>query len=164
MPWNASKSKDCSLQTVWMRPPAWDAGMGAKSWIMWMWVTIHSCVFGLFYFLAIAREGREWMVTLPEALNNSSWKSCSLEKALWWECAERKLLASGRVCPLPWLSWGQPSPGLPSSWIQHQLIHCKKQKKKQEKTIGGFHGYWNVYFLLTVITNSAIQTSSRCRK
>lgn len=63
------------------------------------------------------------------------------------ECAEGKLLALDRVSPLPWLSWGRPSPGLPSSWIQHRLIHCKKQKKKQEKMIWGFHGYWTVYFL-----------------
>lgn len=31
-----------------MRPPAWDAGMGGKSWIMWMWVMINYFVFGLF--------------------------------------------------------------------------------------------------------------------
>lgn len=48
---------------------AWDVGMGEKSWIMWIWVIILWFVFGLFYFLAITRETRACVVTLPEALN-----------------------------------------------------------------------------------------------
>lgn len=40
----------------------------------------------------------------------------------------------------------------------------KSRKRNKKKTIRGFHGYWTVYFLLTIITNSAIQTSNRCQK
>lgn len=156
-----------SPRIVPCRPSGWGHLLGMQEW----GERVESCgceswctTLCLGYFLAIARETREWMVTLPEALSYSSWKSCSLKKALWWECAKRKLLALDGVCPLRWLSWGRPSPGLPSSWIRHRLIHCRKQKKKQEKTIWGFHGYWTVYFLLTVITNFAVRTSNRCRK
>lgn len=73
---------DHSLQSVWRRPPALEAGMGEKSWIIWIWVMICYFVFGLFYFLAIAREAREWMVTLPEALNYSSWKKLLTENSI----------------------------------------------------------------------------------
>lgn len=86
------------------------------------------------------------------------------EKSPLVRVCKEKAPGFGQGLSLAWLSWGRPSPGLPSSWIQHPLIHCKKQKKKQEKTGWGFHGYWTVYFLLTVITNFAIQTSNRCRK
>lgn len=81
-----------SPRIVPCRPSGWGHLLGMQEW----GERVESCgceswytTLCLGYFLAIARETREWMVTLPEALSYSSWKSCSLKKALWWECKEK---------------------------------------------------------------------------
>lgn len=96
------------------------------------------------------------MVTLPEALNYSSWKSCSLKKVLWWECAKRKLLALDRVCPLPgWAGDGRLLGCRPAGSSTHSFTaKSRKRNRKKRDEVSMATGLFTFFWLLSQILPS----------